>query len=419
MDTTDGLQLRAWLAKQLKKDDVPDSLWRELEDERHVSEVRQGIAPREYLLEKARHIVRRSREITSEWQGESLPLGLNPTATSEVTDSASQSKPAQLSGYERQRAQAYAEYLAKTADAAPVVQNFRHRILGVEKLPEEQVWELVSSQALCYLSPSWFLAHNMPVLGSKVQIVSEQKRIVRPEPTNPFYLEREAELVVEVELPDGHKETEEISIAPNQQPDKLVLPYTKGLPRREFRVWRSSVLGILSNLSKTFAEHYPWREEDAAWFVLTGEVPEASLLAWITEWQEYTDQQTITLTVDSWVSVETVASLYSELRRYRLGRNTRRLSERNLDVFRFVITQLKAPSPDEDKPLFGGRKLRRSSVVGRLEKQLWELEGPSWRTLLEQWNQAHPGEWSYEDVRLFSRDFYRAHKAIARPYKSP
>jgi hypothetical protein len=412
MDTTDESQLRSWLAKQLKKDDVPDSLWRELQDERHVSEVRQGYESRDYLLGKARHILRRSREIVSEWQGESLMLGSSPTETSEVTDSISQPKPAQLSGYERERALAFAEYLAKTAAAAPVVQNFRRRILGVEKLGEEQAWELVSSQALGYLSPTWFLVQDMPIVGNQVRIISEKRRVWND-------TTMEADLVVEVELPDGRRETEEIPITANEQPDTLVLPYGKGLPRREFRVWRSSVLGILRELSKTLAELYPWREEDAAWFVLTGEPPMTSPLAWKREWQEYTDQYSITLTVDPWVSVETVTQLYSELRRYSLRRNTRRLSERNLAVFRFVIAELEAPSHDENKPLFGGRRLRRGGVVGQgyFESRLWELEGPSWRTLLERWNQAHPQEWGYEDVRLFSRDFYRVHKAIAGSYK--
>ena len=413
MDTTDESQLRSWLAKQLKKDDVPDSLWRELQDERHVSEVRQGYESRDYLLGKARHILRRSREIVSEWQGESLMLGSSPTETSEVTDSISQPKPAQLSGYERERALAFAEYLAKTAAAAPVVQNFRRRILGVEKLGEEQAWELVSSQALGYLSPTWFLVQDMPIVGNQVRIISEKRRVWND-------TTMEADLVVEVELPDGRRETEEIPITANEQPDTLVLPYRKGLLGRTFRVWRSSVLGILSNLSKTFARIYPWREEDAAWFVLTGEVPGTSPLAWKREWQEYTDQYSITLTVDPWVSVETVTQLYSELRRYSLRRNTRRLSERNLAVFRFVIAELEAPSHDENKPLFGGRKQRRGGVVGgrgHLERRLWELEGPSWRTLLERWNQAHPQEWGYEDVRLLSRDFYRVHKAIAGSYK--
>ena len=137
--------------------------------------------------------------------------------------------------------------------------------------------------------------------------------------------------------------------------------------------------------------------------MLTGEVPGTSPLTWKSEWQEYTDQHAITLTVEPWVSVETVTQLYSELRRYSL---------------KFVIAELEAPSHDENKPLFGGRRLRRGGVVGQgyFESRLWELEGPSWRTLLERWNQAHPQEWGYEDVRRFSRDFYRAHKAIARPY---
>jgi hypothetical protein len=229
----------------------------------------------------------------------------------------------------------------------------------------------------------------------------------------------EAEFVVEVELPDGRRETEEIPITANEQPDTLVLPYRKGLPRRKFRVWHSSVLGILSELSKTFAELYPWREEDAAWFVLTGEPPMTSPLAWKREWQEYTDQYSITLTVEPWVSVETVTQLYSKLRRYSLKRNTRRVSERNLAMFRFVIAELEAPSQDESKPLFGEKKRWRGGMVGRgyFESRLWELEGPSWRTLLKRWNQAHPQEWSYDDVRLFFRDFYRAHKAIAGPYR--
>jgi len=395
MDTRDGLQLRPWLAKQLQKDDVPDSLWRELEDEHHVSEVREGWQPPEYLLGKARHIIRRSREITSEW---------------EDADS-KQSEPAPLGDYEHVRSRAFAEYLAKTAEAAHVVQNFRRRILGVEKLGEEQAWELVSSQALGYISPTWFLIHDIPILGDQVRIISEKRRVWHD-------TTMEADLVVEVELPDGRRETEEIPITANEQPETLVLPYRKGLPKRTFRVWRSSVLGILSNLSKTFAGHYPWREEDAAWFVLTGEVPGTSPLTWKTEWQEYSYQQAITLTVEPWVSVETVADLYSKLRRPLMGRNTRRLSVRNLAVFRFVIAQLEAPVSSGDKPLFGGRRLQREVMMGPLERRLWDLGGPSWRTLLERWNQAHPEEWSYDDVRLFSRDFYRAHKAIARPYKN-
>jgi hypothetical protein len=404
MDTIEELREREWLAQRLGMDDVPGSLWTELKDELYVDEAlnKDYEGGRDALEKRARRLIRLSQEITSE---------------SEDSDS-ERLKPAPLGDYERERARAFAEYLAKTVEAGSVVQNFRRRILGVEKLGEEQVWELVSSPALGYLSPTWFLIHDMPVLGNQVRIISEERRTWH-ESVHPAYTTLEADLVVEVELPDGRRETEEIPITTDQQPETLVLPHTKGLPRQKFRVWRPSILGILSSLSKMFSEHYPWREEDAAWFVLTGEVPETSPLAWETEWQEYTDQHAITLTVEPWVSTETVADLYSELRRRTLGRNTRRLSVRNLAVFRFVIAQLEAPAPSEDKPLFGGRRPRKGSMIGRLESKLWHLEGPSWRTLLERWNQAHPEEWSYDDVRLFSRDFYRAHKAIARPYTRP
>lgn len=75
-----------------------------------------------------------------------------------------------------------------------------------------------------------------------------------------------------------------------------------------------------------------------------------SPLAWKEESQDYIDQYTITLTIEPWLSVETVAHIYSEIRHHRLGRNARRLSARNLAVFRFVIAHLKAPAPDGDKP---------------------------------------------------------------------
>jgi hypothetical protein len=87
---------------------------------------------------------------------------------------------------------------------------------------------------------------------------------------------------VRVELPDGRIETEEITAMTNLQPDTLVLPYRRELPSREVPVWPVSVLGILRDLSVALARHFAWQEEDACWFVLTGETPIVSPLSWST-----------------------------------------------------------------------------------------------------------------------------------------
>lgn len=402
MDT--DTQIRTWLAKQLKRD-VPDSLWADLVEDRYVSEVRQGYLEHKELLARARHKINRAREIAADFGGGSFSSRGDVEETSASLGEPQPNK-VSLNERERERAQAFAEYLAKAAEGEPSVQNFRRRILGVGALSRDQAQDLISSPALSFLSPGWFLTHQMPILGNRIRVLSEERRPWLEFPDH-------TDLLVHLELPDGRTEVEDILIMSNQQPDTLVLPYTAELSRRKFPVWPGSVLGILRNLSIALSDHYAWRQDAAAWFVLTGEPPIASPLSWSTRRYGEHDFEhwVITLNVAPWVSAETVANFYRYLQRIRLRRSNRPIAERNTALFRFILRHLQ-PDPDKVNATYGRIGIPTSMISrGRVSV----LSSPPWRMLLKLWNEEHP-EWKYEDVRLFSRDFYRTHKAISRPY---
>jgi hypothetical protein len=406
MDTSEQTQLRTWLAKRLKRSDVPDSLWTTLIDDHHVAEVLQGYSSREELLEKARDMVSRSHKIAADFGGSASPLRSDTSETFTALNQSQNPNGPSLSDDELKRASAFSEYLAKAAEGEPAIQNFRRRILGVETLTQEQAQNLVSDPALGFLSPGWFLIHHIPLLDNQIRILDEESR---RDPKIPNLVE----LIVRVELPDGRTETEDIVSMTNLQPAILTLPYGSELPSREVPVWPSSVLGILRKLSVALAGHYTWQEEDAAWFVLTGEEPMVSPLSWSTSRYGERDFKhwVINLNVAPWISTETLANYYRYLQRSRLGRNNRPLSERNVAVFRFVIAHLEA-QPDKVDAALAWKGVP-TSIISRARPSV--LGSPTWRTMLERWNRAHP-EWEYTDVRLFSRDFYRAHKAISQPY---
>lgn len=370
-----------------------------------MSEVRQGYLGREELLKKARHKISRAREIAADFGGGSFSSRRD---VEETSASLGESRPGvpSLNKHERERGRAFAEYLAKAAEGEPSVQNFRRRMLGAEMLTRDQAQDLISSPALSFLSPGWFLVRHMPILGNRIRVLGEERR---PWPKFPDH----ADLLVHLELPDGHTEVEDILIMSNQQPDTLILPHMTELSRREIPVWPGSVLGILRNLSVALSDHYTWRQEDAAWFVLTGEPPIASPLSWSTRRYGEHDFEhwVISLNVAPWVSAETAASFYRYVQRSRLRRSNRPIAERNIALFRFVLRHLQ-PDPDKVNATYGRIGIP-TSMISRGRASV--LSSPTWRTLLKLWNEEHPG-WKYEDVRLFSRDFYRTHKAISRPY---
>jgi hypothetical protein len=105
---------------------------------------------------------------------------------------------------------------------------------------------------------------------------------------------------------------------------------------------------------------------------------------------------TIKLEVESWVPSELVRKAYSQLQRELHGdRNNRRPSNRNVEVFRFVLDQ--------------------SGIdIVNTKEYLARLELPPWRQMLDSWNKqfSEDDPRRYPDVRNFRRDFHRGQRVV-------
>jgi hypothetical protein len=156
----------------------------------------------------------------------------------------------------------------------------------------------------------------------------------------------------------------------------------------------------LHYLSKELIENlFPlWGEAEAAWIVLTGEVPiPKALYARADSFVgDHLTHSIITLRVEPWVAAQTVTEAYQFLQMQFLDRKPRALSTRNLKVARFVM----------------GYLLR--LIFAETDHEAPRL---SWRELMNRWNEKNQDA-AYDDERQFNRDFYRAARSVVRPYRT-
>jgi|SRR5215204_471930 len=172
---------------------------------------------------------------------------------------------------------------------------------------------------------------------------------------------------------------------------------------KHFRVLEDSILGELQGVATYLEKRYPWTDDQAAYFILCGGVPQAATIRGThisTAMAEVAahnyNRTTIKLEVESWVPSELVRKAYSQLQRELHGdRNNRRPSSRNVEVFRFVLDQSKI------------------NIVST-GKYLARLELPPWRQMLESWNKqfSEDDPRMYPDIRNFRRDFDRGQQAV-------
>lgn len=131
------------------------------------------------------------------------------------------------------------------------------------------------------------------------------------------------------------------------------LPNKTGLLSREEAedvLLRTNAVGVdlkkLRGLARSLAKYYRWREEDAAWFVLTGDEPPVFLISATIHKTDRVDEyypQTarITITADPSVDARVLGKVYSAAQRQLNGGDNRELSRKTLDVARFVARQIK------------------------------------------------------------------------------
>lgn len=161
---------------------------------------------------------------------------------------------------------------------------------------------------------------------------------------------------------------------------------------------------------------FPWPEEQAEWFLLTGEAPDILPLRGRVNkrWGRAHNHGVITLEIESWVSPEVVKDAYSRLQKRTIEKNNRRMKSKTLALFRFVVEQNKSVHP-----LNLSERKERAERVGERPQTATELSGPSWREMMKQWNERFPRnhEWHYKDEQNFARDFRNAERRIANPVK--
>jgi hypothetical protein len=185
----------------------------------------------------------------------------------------------------------------------------------------------------------------------------------------------------------------------------------------------------LRKLCRSLSGRYPWTEDEAMRFVLTGKVPDVpSLYARIRlsgSEDNLFSYGTVTLRVEPWVSAESVERFYREMQSQMLGRKPRKLERRNVALFRFVVERCEAVEwGREEFRDENGYLVRDESgdpvIDWGLRKGRQMLGKPPWRELLTMWNERYPEghEWHYKEVWNFQRDFGRAASAIPFPITS-
>ena len=122
-------------------------------------------------------------------------------------------------------------------------------------------------------------------------------------------------------------------------------------------VWPGSELWYLKNISRRLSRRYPWTEDQACYFILTGQpIRAATIGGRVSERatgvaaHRY-HRNTITLEIDAWMPSEYVRQAYHNVQHDLLGENNRQPELRNVELFRFVVTHSKLQIVDREEGL--------------------------------------------------------------------
>jgi hypothetical protein len=296
----------------------------------------------------------------------------------------------ELEGLEADRARAISEAVAKYAACRRRVRRFRERFLGGRVLSEAEARAFVASPALAILLPHTCEAWGIPFLGH----VAKAERLAG----------HDGEQVSIHVSPPGI--TRRVRCT---RQTRLVLS-TPGAneERHAVEVQRHSVLDELRRAAVELADRCDWPEAEAAWFILTGAVPSVAPLRVGLKGSYGSARNTarVTLSVEPWVSAETVQRAYRDVQRRVLGRTDNRpIGRRNLALFRLAIQHAQGADSPPHREL--------------------SVHLPPYRELMDRWNALHPATCDhkqrhddtcrYDDERRLGGDFLRAWRALMRP----
>ena len=323
--------------------------------------------------------------------------------------------PAQLHPYEILRSELFSEYLGKLASNEGVVRRFRTRILDNTLLSAQQARDFLRSPFAAHRHQLWFNSYKIPMVGHSYRVREEGQ-----DEKGSYSL---VELVGQSDAKRSLKDRRPIKSAPwvvvdhkrkarefdnevrqIERYEVLPFPGEDGEPHWTL-VLPNSVLGYLDHQAQRLLGHYPWFDGDAVWFLLTGEVPYVAPMTMRAKVKGYStfgpypetdfNYGLVTLTIEPWISADTVERVYREIQRQFLGKANRPLEEKNRRLFAYVCEKVGVLSmhPTEKRKLG--------------------------KVLVAEWDRLHP-EWSYgEDTRTFWRDYNLARKHITTPEYRP
>ena len=268
-----------------------------------------------------------------------------------------------LSRIEQARTMVLSAYAAQVATRLPQVCSFRERDLAGPLLSEREVRPFLESQTNAESEAAWEETEK-----TRRQVVDDAEGFLR----------------------------RLLSGAPAEKPRTLEVARQseRELPHR-VRVTTPSLVRLHEAAYAVVAAVH-WKESEATWFVLTGEYPmmypvvgHAAELELSTTTPGYA--QEIVLTVQPWVSVETVQRTYAQMQHsLRFGRG-RVLALKGMTVFAFVE---------------GHR-----DIEGKL---------PTWQMLCNKWNDQHSKpEERFEHYRRLHEAYSKVHAALFRLKSQP
>jgi hypothetical protein len=444
-DDTHREELRMWLAKRLRVEDVPRPLWEWLEEEDgYVDEVLDGNRPldREDLLGIAKERLQFAKEMApfvggspgtftsarvldpagmvgkhrrghhesqiydpmldplAEVMAELVAAGvpIDPKragVVGELLDRRAVQLETQLEAQIDalnnpviQRAEAFSLYLAKLASEDPKVKNFRREVLDGVFLSKDEAEAFIFSPATALFHAAWFKEEGVPFTGHTVRVLELEILSSR----RPRRLRGKAK----VEWDGGEIVSPFEGAVLSSDPFERKAVGSESVP-----ALKKSVISDLLLLDEHLRGRFPWRPLhrdvlQVPMFVLTGMPP------WVEPFRAtvpegYPDlYQTVDITVWPWVPVDDVTSLYESVRKELNPTPT--TSPKRLALFMFVLEH-----PEVEVAHVGERP-----------------KVPSWRELHRLWNEEYPGgsKWHYKDVRNFQRDFKEAFDQITNFYRS-
>ena len=180
------------------------------------------------------------------------------------------------------------------------------------------------------------------------------------------------------------------NIRTGRAPRFLLLPRSDGPPTRTEIYPDSFLWGLADSVAQIVAVSW-WTELQAAWFILTGAVPQMAPVG-VRRKNIFTDDGEVVLT------------------------------QIHLDLFPFVCSRTVHRVHARMRELLTHMQPRRALHVSSLrlfdfvEEHRGESDQtPKWAALMREWNKAVQSDWRYHDRRHFRRDYLRISESLTRP----